>query len=150
MAEEKKDNWANWDIKKQPKIELEDIPEEPKKERTAAERQEEIDNIKAAMLRNRYWYDNYRAIDNLSPKDKAYYKPKVKPYGRFRSYLMDNKGKIILYLLSFFFLGVTIALLIASSLTSSDLGMPTWLLTFIGMASLTAGFGLLFFAIESD
>lgn len=63
-------NWANWDIKEQPKIELEDIPEEPKKKRTATERQEEIDNIKAAMLRNRYWYDNYRAIDNLSPKIK--------------------------------------------------------------------------------
>lgn len=63
---------------------------------------------------------------------------------------MDHKGKIILYLLSFFFLGITIALLVASSLTSSDLGMPTWLLTFIGMTSLTAGFGLLFFAIESD
>ena len=38
MAEGKKYNWAKWDIKEQPKIELEDIPEEPKKERTAAER----------------------------------------------------------------------------------------------------------------
>ena len=28
MAEGKKYNWANWDIKEQPKIELEDIPED--------------------------------------------------------------------------------------------------------------------------
>lgn len=147
MAEEKKNNWANWDIKEQPKIELEDIPEEPKKERTAAEREEEVSNLRAKIARNTYWEleeNKSQAILN-SPDIKG-----AKVYGRFRSYLMDNKGKIILYLLSFFFLGVTIALLVASSLTSSDLGMPTWLLTFIGMASLTAGFGLLFFAVESD
>ena len=147
MAEEKKYNWANWDIKEQPKIELEDIPEKPKKERTASEREKEVSNLRAKIARNTYWelQDNRSQAISNSPNIKG-----AKVYGRFRSYLMDNKGKITLYLLSFFFLGVTIALLVASSLTSSDLGMPTWLLTFIGMASLTAGFGLLFFAVESD
>ena len=50
MAEGKKYNWANWDIKEQPKIELEDIPEEPKKERTTAEREEEVSNLRAKSL----------------------------------------------------------------------------------------------------
>ena len=148
MAGEKKYNWANWDIKKQPKIELENIPEEPKKERTASERQEEIDNIKAAMLRNKYWYDNYRAIDNLSPKDKAYYKPKVKPYGRFRSYIMDHKSKIILSIASFVFLGLWIMLLVFKAVGFSL--EPTGLFSFLAVTFLLASFFFTFLAVEGD
>ena len=100
------------------------------------------------MLRNRYWDDNYSAIDNLSPKDKAYYKPKVKPYGRFRSYLMDHKAKIILAIASFVCLGLWIMLLVFKAIGFSL--EPTGLFSFMACAFLLASFGLTFFAVESD
>ena len=149
MAEEKNYNWAKLDIKEQPKIELEDIPEEPKKERTAAEREEEVSNLRAAIYQKAYKETfRYGSISTDTPKDKSYYKPKVKPYGRFRSYLMDHKAKIILAIASFVCLGLWIMLLVFKAIGFSL--EPTGLFSFMACAFLLASFGLLFFAVESD
>ena len=149
MAEEKKYNWANWDIKEQPKIELKDIPEESKKERTAAEREKEIGELRYNIMSkatNELERNNYYATKEVF--DKGIVKSNIKVYGRFRSYLMNHKSKIILSIASFVFLGLWIMLLVFKAVGFSL--EPTGLFSFLAVAFLLASFFFTFLAVEGD
>ena len=147
MAEEKKKyNWANWNIKEQPKIELEDIPEEPKKERTAAEREKEIGELRYNIMSNvtnELENNNYHATKEVF--NKGIVKSNIKVYGRFRSFLMDNKKRIAVFTLAMLFFGLSIGLLFTKG---TSLEMPTQLLVFLTTGSAIIGFALLFYVVE--
>lgn len=139
MEKKTNNNWASLNPKEFEKVEIKEYPEE-KPKRTASERKEEVENLRAQIYQKAYWETLRNGVDYSQPCTK----PKVKPYGRLRSYLMDNKTKVIYALVSSFLFLVFLGLMLATGLTSSNIGLPVWLLTALLLS--TFG-GCLFFTI---